>query len=288
MLHRPVAVLTAVIAALPLSLFGAGQAFAEDSACAQVSVDDGWTCQVIPVTNAGVTIDVAVLSQAEALSAPDGDIIDNDPPVADAEVPIIEASELSTDVGPSVPDVPSTSSIGCQSSGNATWYAPSEKTCPPLHWRSGYAGIKDQTGSLWPVNARATYWDNWLTGYLNIAYSTSSCPAAAYHCIHVVEGYYGSTSTCGGKAGWFGCTIPTELANGSHEFASVTIKLNLSVHATSAQRTTAVTHELGHAIGLGHEKVSGTSCMAAAVPADGGVAGASYDDLRQLKYHTYS
>ena len=208
--------------------------------------------------------------------------------MADAEVPIIESSELGTDVGPWVPDLSSTTSTSCQSSGNATWYVPPEKTCPPLHWRSGYAGIKDQSDSRWPVSARAGYWNNWLSGYLTIAYSTSSCPSASYHCIHVVQGYYGTTSTCGGVAGWIGCTIPTELANGSHELASVTIKLNLSVQATAAQRTTAVTHELGHAIGLGHEKVSGTSCMAPRVPSDGGVAGASYDDLRQLKNHTYS
>lgn len=234
-----------------------------DSCVETPALDVGWVCG--PDVDPAVTVTLSPNVTVVDLVAPpdDATLIDPVPdPFAPEPVPYVS---VETDTA-----VPSTTSLNCKSYGTATWLAPDDNLCPPIHWYRGYFYVNDRTGSAWPVSAKTTYWNG--VSRLSVGYG---CPSS-YHCVQVVEGKYGATP-------WVGRTTYT-YSQGTHNFASATIQLNDSYAMTAAQRAQTVCMELGHAAGLGHE-TQNNSCMWYKI--DGLHPSGNSNDFNQLTYHTY-
>jgi len=129
--------------------------------------------------------------------------------------------------------------------------------------------VHDGTGSAWPVQSKATYWN---ASAVDVGYGCHT----NYHCVPVMEGKYGGT-------GWLSQT--SYRVDQFHRFTYVSVQFNDSYSTTAAEKAEAVCHELGHVAGLGYES-SNVSCMNAV--ADGTHEYASNDDFDQLAYHTYN
>ena len=213
----------------------------------------------------GVADPQIVQTLVDVMPAPaDAAVIDTAPdPQAPEPTPDLSSDDTSPDTS-----AEHWVALTCKAYGTARWEAPSEKTCPPLHWHNGSFHIKDMT-SGWPVQTYTNYWDQ-VSG-LSAGYG---CPTAN-HCVKVVEGHYGAT-------GWVGLTTLYEGAN--HDIVGATVKLNNSYRLTSAERNDATCHELGHVAGLGHES-GDVSCMY--YQADGKNIYGNSDDFNQLSVNTY-
>lgn len=112
----------------------------------------------------------------------------------------------------------------------------------------GDVQVEDHTGNLWPVTTATSMWGSGL----------HYGPCRSSQCVRVYE-------TDNGPDGVVGDT--TYGSGGNGQFSNVTVYLNDYYGRTSTpgQRLEAVTHELGHALGLGHDDGSGGGVMFAAV-----------------------
>ena len=140
------------------------------------------------------------------------------------------------------------------------WGSATTQECPHIHGaRNGHSHPQiyfvDHTPDAWPVDAAVPVWneaegvDSW--------YRWANCPFyAGTHCVGVYADYYGNT-------GWVGLT--------NHNFNSttrefydnqVTVYLNRTYEAqiSAARRRKSTCHELGHALGLGHNS-NANSCL---------------------------
>lgn len=226
------------------------------------TADTGWVCTPDPNPSLTVTMS-SDPTFVDVLEAPD------DATLVDA-TPDPNAPEAAPDAWVETDtSVPQATALNCKSWNTATWLAPSDNTCPPVHWKGGSFHVRDHTGGAWPVSAETSYWDT-VPG-LSAGYGCST----TYHCVNVYEGHYGATK-------WLGLTTYTY--NQLHQFTSVTVKFNDSYRVTAAQRQQAVCHELGHVSGLGHE-TQNNSCMWHI--ADGTHTSGNSNDFNQLSNHTY-
>jgi hypothetical protein len=132
--------------------------------------------------------------------------------------------------------------------------------CPMATWPVDGRGNPDiyfinHTSSAWQVSTAASYWDR-TTG-LNVSSRTAQvgCPVSAIgHCAKVFDANYGAS-------GWTGQTSRT--VNSSNHITSATTKLNDYYRGTAAQHRNTACHEMGHVLGLDHNK-SSNSCLYAA------------------------
>lgn len=254
------------------SIGGGGESCFETS-------DTGWVCT--PTVPTGyLTADTNLTTTIDILEAPDDAVAIDTAPDPNAPIPLPEASaEITQDP----PDGPSTAGPYCSGWGTATWENPvavkagyGTLNCPPDHWYKGYYYIQDHTSSAWPVKTYTSYW-NQVNG-LTVGYG---CPSSS-HCVKVVDGSYGTVDSKTRKRKWVGLT--TFAVDGHNRMTFATVQLNDSWSLTSAERSEAVCHELGHTAGLGHEKQN-TACMYYAD--DGTHTQGSTDDFNQLYYNTY-
>jgi hypothetical protein len=136
--------------------------------------------------------------------------------------------------------------------------------CPsnvgPVRWaRNGFTNpqivFRDYSSSAWPVGTVVSKWNQ--ASNIAASWSTSSCPATPKHCVKVYSANYGSDADWTGSTSWLwdGNTSTRYLVDGS-----VTIKLNDYWVSDAGDRREVVCHEVGHAIGLGHNQTK-SSCL---------------------------
>jgi hypothetical protein len=152
-------------------------------------------------------------------------------------------------VGPSAPS-PATAASDVAAAGPADHMIDGG-----VHWeRSNTATAQvyfiDHTSVRWPVSASARTWNQ--TDRLGTYWRSPSqgCPGSNVGCVPVTE-------VSLPNAGWHGST---SMAWQGDHFTQVSIKLNTAVTTTSSQKRSVACHELGHAIGLDHQRVN-DSCM---------------------------
>lgn len=131
--------------------------------------------------------------------------------------------------------------------------------CPSVHWaNSGFADPQvrflNVAGAQWPVEAAVREW-NRAAGIDSYHHAQRRCSfQPGNHCVSVQDGNYGAT-------GWVGQTsysYSTRTRNFIEN--SVSVKLNGYYSLNADGRRQTVCHELGHALGLGHN-VRDLSCM---------------------------
>ncbi|MEO6503802.1 MAG: matrixin family metalloprotease [Jatrophihabitantaceae bacterium] len=137
-----------------------------------------------------------------------------------------------------------------------------------VHWANGcctdpQVWFVDHTSSSWPISASTTTW-NQSVG-IDSSYKYGSCPGyTGQHCVDV-------TSRNAGCSGWQGQTswsyYPT-----NYNLVNVSIELNdynglctvngvqYDYNKTSYGYRNAACHEMGHALGMGHNSLTG-SCL---------------------------
>lgn len=115
----------------------------------------------------------------------------------------------------------------------------------------GSIQVEDHTGALWPVTTATSTWGS--------GYHYGRCRTS--QCVRVQE-------TDAGPDGVVGSTTYGAHAISSGErFSDVVITMNdyYGRRFTPAQRLEAITHELGHGLGLGHDDGAGDGVMYAAI-----------------------
>lgn len=118
----------------------------------------------------------------------------------------------------------------------------------------GSIEVEDHTGSLWPVTTATSTWGS---GY---RYG----PCRTSQCVRVQE-------TDAGPNGIIGLTTYDAYTTISGErFSTVVITMNdyYGRHLTPGERLEAITHELGHGLGLGHDDGAHHGVMYSSVDGD--------------------
>jgi hypothetical protein len=140
--------------------------------------------------------------------------------------------------------------------GGAQFISNTSYCITPYSWTyGGYARpqvyFNDHTPSQWPVSQSVSTWnqsiaiDSWWT---------TSCPSplAGRHCVDVWNADYGTA--------WQGYTAMDVDANNHFIDGSVVVHLNDHFWSTDDNRGTTC-HELGHALGLAHNRTNRSSCI---------------------------
>jgi hypothetical protein len=136
--------------------------------------------------------------------------------------------------------------------GHATTWS-----CPVSFWRNQgwedpYVRFNDHSGASWPVSSVVPKWNT--VQNIDSEYRWNSCPAVSgSRCIDVFSGNYG--------AGWTGRTTLYNVSGSTGAFSNSGAMVQLNDYYDSAaiggSRNNTTTHELGHALGLGHNTYSG-------------------------------
>ena len=163
--------------------------------------------------------------------------------------------------------------------GSATSLAVGNPFCPmPNFWQNeGFANphvrFNDHTGSAWPVNTAVFDW-NTANG-INSYYAFNSCPfQAGARCVDIFEINNSGVS-------WVGFTF-YNYNTSSHAYIdnSMHIEVNDFYPFSANPPRKTIEHEMGHALGLGHE--SNTSSVMYFIPAQGGLSTGGPNDFTFL------
>jgi hypothetical protein len=141
--------------------------------------------------------------------------------------------------------------------GDCSYGSARTLTCPVSFWRNQgwedpYVRFNDHSGASWPVSSVVPKWNT--VQNIDSEYRWNSCPAVSgSRCVDVFSGNYG--------AGWTGRTTLYYVSGSSGAFSNSGAMVQLNDYYDSASiggtRNNTTTHELGHALGLGHNVYSG-------------------------------
>jgi hypothetical protein len=149
-----------------------------------------------------------------------------------------------------------TGGVSTKAAGDCSYGSARTWSCPVSFWRNQgwedpYVRFNDHSGSSWPVSKVVPKWNT--VQNIDSEYRWNSCPAVSgSRCIDVFSGNYGAV--------WTGRTT-LYYASGSYgAFSNSGAMVQLNDYYDSASiggtRNNTATHELGHALGLGHNTYS--------------------------------
>jgi hypothetical protein len=145
--------------------------------------------------------------------------------------------------------------IGPMAPGDCAYGQARSFTCPVAYWtNNGFEDplvrFNDHTPAQWPTSNAVYKWNQ--TPNIDSQYLFNSCPfQAGARCVDVVNANYGAVWT-GRWSGFF----PTATQSGPYRENGQVIQLNDYYTPSGWTRNNTVTHEMGHALGLGHNTYS--------------------------------
>lgn len=148
--------------------------------------------------------------------------------------------------------------VTAQAPSDCAWGQARSVTCPVSYWtNSGHHNpvvlFNDLSDYRWPTNNAVYKWnqtpniDSW---YKYNATWDECNPHSSIHCVEVKSGNYGAT-------GWLGHTTRYYIPPNHGRLIGAKVELNNSYGVPGTTYDHVVTHELGHALGLGHNMWSG-------------------------------
>jgi hypothetical protein len=127
-------------------------------------------------------------------------------------------------------------------------------TCPVSYWTNMTRAnpvvvFNDHAGAQWPTDNAVYKWNT--TPNIDSWYRWNYCPQYEnVHCVDVHSANYGAT-------GWYGNTTHYYVPPLYGRIVGAHVELNDYYGTPGTTRNAVVTHELGHALGLGHNMWSG-------------------------------
>jgi hypothetical protein len=148
--------------------------------------------------------------------------------------------------------------VSPMAAGDCSYGSATTFSCPVSYWRNEgwedpYVRFNDHSGSSWPVSKAVPKWNT--VQNIDSEYHFNSCSAVSgSRCVDVFSANYGAT-------GWTGLTTMVYATGspGAFSDSGAHIQLNDYYNPTTYgfTRNNVATHEVGHALGLGHNGYSG-------------------------------
>lgn len=137
-------------------------------------------------------------------------------------------------------------------------------TCPVAFWHNNgledpLVRFNDHSSAAWPVSKAVPKWNQ--VANIDSSYRFNACGApAGARCIDVFSGNFGDI----GWVGLFSALFPTTTLSGPLRETGQVIQLNDFYAPVGFTRNNVATHEVGHALGMGHNVFSGDVMFAIA------------------------
>ncbi|SCF32081.1 hypothetical protein GA0074695_5553 [Micromonospora viridifaciens] len=157
-----------------------------------------------------------------------------------------------------------------------TAYALESGRCPAIQWSSVRPVVyfRDYSNANWPVSDAVPSWNT--SPDIDVWWRTSACPSGS-HCVTVNNSNYGATKWAGKTSYSYSTTTRFFIED------SVKIQLNDYYSDTYGERRNTACHEVGHAIGAGHN-ISTASCI---YSTQGSAQNPTSDDINLLTHVIY-
>ncbi|GII85667.1 hypothetical protein Ssi03_36570 [Sphaerisporangium siamense] len=145
------------------------------------------------------------------------------------------------------------SGVGTLGSNDCAYGSARTVTCPNSWWSNQTRSnpvvlFNDHSSAAWPVTNAVYKWNQ--TPNIDSWYTWNNCNPSNVHCVDVRSADFGET-------GWVGLTTHYYIPPNYGRILDAVVDMNDWYAPTTFTRNAAVTHELGHVLGLGHNQWSG-------------------------------